>query len=307
MAVMTYTHRQVLDMIPEYLTARVRTFDPAAEALAKENGISRGALGTLSGVLTVGDGDRVERARISWRSPYAVKRPALEQGWAEIVSSGLAEAVDGGWRVRPPGIELAKELSRRIRAHVRALEVPAGAVRRAAGELGRIAARVPASAERAARAARVRSEAGEPASDLVSLSLAAQVLWSFRDDCHVAAWQAKGYEGPAFEVLSYVWSSPPDVSFTKIGGHRTIDDLEKALKPRQDRADIEGNVDALVRRGDLARDGAAVSITPQGQRTRDAVEDDTDRRFFAIWDLDDDAVARLGDDLRSIIDALPKA
>jgi len=135
----------------------------------------------------------------------------------------------------------------------------------------------------------------------------AQVLWAFRDDCHVGSWQAAGYEGPAFDVLSYCWSSPPDVSWTKIGGMHTLDDLAKALEAKQERADVESNVDALVRRGDLVREDGTVRLTAQGKRTRDAIEDDTDRRFFAIWDLDDAATARFGEDMRAVIDALPKA
>src|SRR5206468_2599082 len=57
----------------------------------------------------------------------------------------------------------------------------------------------------------------------------------------------------------------------------------------------------------LTRADGALRITPQGQRTRDAIEEETDRRYFAPWDLDDAGVARVGDDLRTVIDALPKA
>ena len=46
---------------------------------------------------------------------------------------------------------------------------------------------------------------------------------------------------------------------------------------------------------------------PKGKAARDAIEDETDRRFFAIWQLDDAATARLGEDLRAVIDELPKA
>jgi hypothetical protein len=306
MAVMTYTRRQVLDMLPEFLTKRLATFEPVADAYAKEVGISRGALGVLNGMLSLREGELLERARVAWRSPYAAKRPALEQAWAEIVSAGLAEAVPEGWRLSTRAIEIARESTRRVRAHVRGLTVPRDETRRAAADLGRLASRILSDAERAARIRRIRPHADEPASDAVALSLAAGELWAFRDDCHIPAWQARGYDGPAFEVLSFVWSSPSDVSWTKIGGHGTLDDLAKALAPRQDRADVGRSVDALVRRGDLARDGETVTITPQGQRARDAVEEDTDRRYFAIWDLDDAATARLGDDLRAVIDALPK-
>jgi hypothetical protein len=294
-------------MLPELLTKRLATFDPVADAHAKEVGLSRGAVGVLNGMLSLRDGDLLRRARFAWRSPYAVKRPALEKGWAEVVSAGLADPIQEGWRLSTRAIEIARESSRRVRAHVRGLALPRDATRRAATDLDRLAKRIPPDAQRAALIRRVRPHADEPPSDAVVLSLAASELWSFRDDCHIGAWQDAGYEGPAFEVLSFVWSSPPDVSWTKIGGHRTTLDLVKALAPRQDREDVERNVDALVKRGDLAREGDTVAITPQGQRARDAIEAETDRRYFAIWDLDDAATSRLGDDLRTIIDALPKA
>lgn len=307
MAVMTFTRRQIVDMLPEFLTKRSQTFDPEAKAFAKEIGISQTALTFLSATPTIRDGDLVARARYAWRSPYAAKRRALEQAWAEIVSAGLAEAVAEGWRLQPRAVELAEEINRRLRAHVRALGLPSDRTRRAADDLGRIAERIPPTAERAALVRRVLPPHDEPTSDAVTLSRAAQVLWSFRDDCHVGAWQASGYEGPAFDVLSYVWPGPSDMSWTKLPAVDSIDRLAKALEAKQDRADVERNADTLVTRGDLVREAGAVRITPQGQRSRDAIEAETDRRYFGIWDLDDAGTARLGDDLRLVIDALPKA
>jgi hypothetical protein len=307
MAVMTYTRRQIVDMLPELLTKRLATFGPKGAAFEAEIGLSKDAVSVLNGMLTLREGDRLDRRLFAWRSPYAVKRPALDKGWAEVVAAGLAEPIPDGYRLSPRAIEVALETSRRVRAHLRSLDVPAAPLGRATRTLGHLAERIPATAERAARVRRLRPPADEPRSDMVDLSRAANELWAFRDDCHVGAWQAAGYEGPAFEVLSYVWSSPADVSWTKIGGNRTTLDLVKALAPRQDREDIERSVAALVTRGDLARDGDGVTITPQGQRSRDGIEAETDRRYFAIWDLDDPATSRLGDDLRAVIDALPKA
>lgn len=307
MAVMTFTRRQVTDMLPEFLTRRLATLGPKSKARAAELGLSENALGQINNTLVVRDGDLVKRSTFVLRSPYALKRPLLEQGWSEVVAAGLAEATADGWRVGPRTIEIGLDMSRRIRDHVRGLPFPAEATQRAARTLWPVAERVPTSAARAAQVKRLTPGPDEPPSDAITLTRAAQILWAFRDDCHIPAWQEKGYDGPAFEALSFVWAGPGDVSHTKLPAVGSLDALEKALAPRQERADIEKNVDALVKRGDVVRTGDTVGITPQGQRTRDAIEEETDRRFFAIWELDDAATARLGDDLRTIIDALPKA
>jgi hypothetical protein len=293
-------------MLPEFLTKRLASFGPQRKAAAAEFGVSDDALGVLNGALAVRDGDVVKRSTYVFRSPYAVQRTLVETSWQELAAAGLADTMEGGWRLRPRGLEIAEELGRRLRTYVRGLPLPTEPTRRAASEVWRLAERVPQDAPRTELVRRLTPPPGEPASDAITLSRGAQILWGYRDDCHIPAWQAAGYEGPVFDVLSYVWSSPPDVTFTKIGGNRTFEDLAKALSARQPRADLERNVDALIRRGDVARDGDAVRLTTQGQHARDAIEDETDRRYFAIWDLEDAATARLGHDLRTVIDSLPK-
>ena len=307
MAVMALTRRQVVDMIPEFLSKRGIGYRLQGEAVAKELGISWTALLIFGGSFVDRDGDVVTRERYRWRSPYAIKS-ARASTWSEVVAAGLAEETPNGWRLTAQGAAAADEHPRRVVGYLATLALPAEPAHRAAADLDRMARRVPPTAERAARARRVWDVAsGEPASHARTLSDAAQILWAFRDDCHVAAWQARGYEGPAFDVLSYVWSSPTDVSYTKLPAVGSMDALAKALEAKQDRADVERNVEVLVRRGDLARDGDSVRIAPQGQKARDAIEEETDRRYFAIWDLDDAQTGRLGDDLRAVIDALPKS
>lgn len=304
----TYTRRQILDMIPEYLAKVGPLAGGATEMFAGRLGIPRMALTALFSGWVLREGDVLTRARSSERSPYIVNWAQRDEQWRLLRGAGLAEEVPQGWRITPRGTEAVMEQQRIVRSALRGLALPADAARSAAGDLSRLASRIPPDAPRASWMRR-RPGPGpdEPRSDAVTMTLDAGELWAFRDDCHIAAWRAKGYDGPVFDVLSFVWSSPPDVIWTKMGGHGTIEDLSKALEQRQGRADVERNVDELARRGDLARDGDAVSITPQGQRSRDSIEEDTDRRYFAIWDLDDAATARLGDDLRTVIDALPRA
>ena len=57
--------------------------------------------------------------------------------------------------------------------------------------------------------------------------------------------------------------------------------------------------------------GVAFRQHPIGRRPgigagrKSSIEAETDRRHLAIWDLDGAATARLGDDLRAVIDAIP--
>lgn len=306
-AAMTYTRRQIVDMLPEYLTKRSAGFGPAREALMKEAGVSTDVLGTLLTSLILVEGDKVRREMYEWRSPYPTKRPSVVDGWSKVVDAGLAEATPDGWRPRPQGIALAERAQRALRDHLRGLPLPADVVRRAADALEPIADRIPSDARRAALVRKLRPKGDEPTSDILRLNRSATELWYFRDDCHVRAWQAAGYRGPVFDVLSHLWSSPPDMQYTKLPGATSLDQLAKTLGQRQDRADVERAVQALVDRGDVAREGDAVRLTPKGQASRDAIEDETDRRYFAIWELDDAATSRLGEDLRTVIDALPNA
>jgi len=302
-AVVTFTRRQIVDMLPEFLTKRAAGFGPVREAFAKEAVVTVDVLMGLSSGLIFMDGDVVKRARYVWRSPYAVKR-GTDAGWATAVAAGMAEAVPDGWRLTPRAIELAEEVQRRFRAYVRGLPLPKEPVRRAADALEAIADRIPADAERVAMVRRLRPGPDEPTSDMLRLNRSAAELWSFRDDCHIAAWEGAGYTGPVFDALSFMWPGRPDMAWTKLPGATSLDALADAMKARQDRPDVERAVAALVDRGDVAREGDSVRLTAKGQAGRDAIEDETDRRYFAIWQLDDAATARLGDDLRAVIDAL---
>lgn len=307
MAVMTYTRRQVVaDLFPEFLSKRGQAFAPVAEAFARELGVPRTALGFAGSLALLEDGV-LRRERSRWRSPYAMKLPAVEEQWAESVRAGFAEALADGWRVTPRGHEIADEYQRRFRATLRAAPLPPAPTSSSARDLSHLASRIPATAKRAQLVKRLpHAPPTEPASPAVTLNRAITELWSFRDDCHIAAWRAAGYDGPTIDILTQVWPGTDDLTWATQGGVRSIDELAKALGTKQERADIEHNLDALVARGDLVREETHLRITDHGRLARDAIESDTDRRYFAIWDLDDAATARLGDDLRTVIDALPK-
>jgi hypothetical protein len=307
--VVTYTRRQVVaDLFPEFLTKRSQGVLAVAEAYAREVGIPRLALVYLSMAWQLRDGDAVRRDRFTWRSPYSTRQDVIDGHFRDLVAGGLAETAAGGWRITERGTAAVLESRRRVRARLREYDLPREATERAASSLRRVADRIPSDAERALTIKRLpHTDAGETPSAFVDLDRAVTELWNWRDDCHIAAWTAAGYDGPTVDVLTQAWSPPGDLTWATQSPRHTLDEVAKALEAKQGRAEAEQRVDALVRRGDLARDGDDVRITEQGQRARDGIEAETDRRFFAVWDLDDAATARLGDDLRAVIDALPKA
>lgn len=308
MAIAGLTRRQIVaDLFPEFLSRRSLPFIPKIDADASELGLSRAALLLLSGSLPLWEDGVMTRARSRWRSPYVSNEEPRERGWRELVQGGLAAEAPDGWRITARGMEVAHAYQRTFRAHLRDLPVPAEPTRRAAAEITRLASRLPADAERALLVRKLpQPEPHEQASAVVDLNRGVNELWGFRDDCHIAAWQAAGYDGPTVDILSQVWSSPGDLAWARIGGRPSVQEVLKALGTKQLSAEVDRRIEALIRRGDLTREDDALSITAQGQRSRDAIEAETDRRYFAIWDLDDTTTARLGDDLRAVIDALPK-
>lgn len=294
MAIATSTSRAIVaDLFPEFLTKRAQPFTPVAEERAKELGISRLALIHLGSGWISNEGGVVTRAFYHWRSPYLV-RQTYAQYWDEVVQAGFAEPADGGWRITSRGMDVGADHQRRFRAFLRTLPLPAEPTRRAAAALVPLAARIPPAARRAAIVRRVPVPADEPRSPAVDLNRTVNELWSWRDDCHIGAWEDAGYDGPTLDVLTQVWS-----------GKTTVEDVVKALEVKQERAGVERNLEVLVAKGEVSRDGDALGLTPRGKERRDAIEAETDRRHLAIWDLDEAATARLGDDLRAVIDAIP--
>ncbi|MEK7860860.1 MAG: hypothetical protein AAB284_05845 [Chloroflexota bacterium] len=294
MAIATSTPRAIVaDLFPEFLTKRAQPFTPVAEERAKELGISRLALIHLGSGWISNEAGVVTRAFYHWRSPYLV-RQTYAQYWDEVVQAGFAEPADGGWRITSRGMDVGADSQRRFRAFLRTLPLPAEPTRRAAAALVPLAARIPPAARRAAIARRVPVPADEPRSPAVDLDRTVNELWSWRDDCHIGAWEDAGYDGPTLDVLTQVWS-----------GKTTGEDVVKALEVKQERAGVERNLEVLVAKGEVSRDGDVLGLTPRGKERRDAIEAETDRRHLAIWDLDGAATARLGDDLRAVIDAIP--
>ncbi len=107
----------------------------------------------------------------------------------------------------------------------------------------------------------------------VQLEHALYALQRARDDAHMAAWRAAQFEGPAFDLLSRVWS----------GDASTVAELVERCRVRMGSEDVRRLVDELHRDGYLALDLPVVTITQHGRTVRDAIERETDRVYFAPW------------------------
>ncbi|MEK7327946.1 MAG: hypothetical protein AAB217_22095 [Chloroflexota bacterium] len=100
-------------------------------------------------------------------------------------------------------------------------------------------------------------------------------LAAYRDDSHIATWEAQDIEGHTWEVLTYLWrgqtAASADTLFEKLG-YRNI--------PRevfvQDLRDLES-------RGWAQEEAGEYRIAAEGKQIRDEAEALTNRYFFAPW------------------------
>ena len=124
-------------------------------------------------------------------------------------------------------------------------------------------------------------------------------LNAFRDDAHMAAWQAYRIDGAAWEAFTYLWR----------GDARTLDELCARLAMRghspRDYADALAD---LAARGWIVNSADGCPLTDEGRAVRETAEQATDARFFAPWAcLEVSERATLGTLLGDLRDGLPKA
>ena len=208
-------------------------------------------------------------------SAYRTTDDALRTTAAAGESAGLLSWADGRWSLTAKGTSAVSELRRAIDAHY-ASQVPI-----AKDELDRLAALLDAAYQAAAtstepvtrehtpRAARYRWQ--EPSSAMARLDAAIYGLWQVRDDCHVQAWRDAGLTGPALDVLTRVWKGEAATEAELIAKIAT-----------QRPEDVRAAVQQLRSAGHLTA-GPALELTPKGSATRERIEVETDRYFFAPW------------------------
>jgi hypothetical protein len=208
-------------------------------------------------------------------SAYRTTDDALRTTAAAGESAGLLSWADGRWSLTAKGKSAVGELRRAFDAHYASLTPIAK------DELDRLAtllddayraaaaAKEPATREHTPRGARYRWQ--EPSSAMARLDAAIYGLWQVRDDCHVQAWRDAGLSGPALDVLTRVWK----------GEAATEAELIAKISTQRPE-DVRAALQQLRAAGHLTA-GPALALTPAGTATRERIEAETDRYFFAPW------------------------
>jgi len=262
---------ELVPLFPDFLTKR-RTKFTLPLRLMDELGIDRPALFfAIGGVAPQGGG----RFSEMW-NPYATQWDQQHAASTAARDAGLVDERDGRWDLTPAGRELTKRVRREADAYLASLPSPLDNA-----ELGRLASLLGRAFEATAagldrrwhshipRAARTAGDGARH--PMVALENAVVGLWQARDDCHMAAWQEAGLDGPTLDTLTRIWrgeaSSVEDLA-AKLTSQRPADIAEQLTRLRRD---------GLVAAGDPPR------TTDKGAKARQAIEDETDRLFFTTW------------------------
>jgi hypothetical protein len=294
------TRRALVDLLPQYLTRRMRGWAELQSILDEADLVGPGRVVLRAIVMETDPGASMseDELRANLFNPYATLHSYLE-ALPALVKRGYL-ALDGDrYTVTPQGRALVERIERAGRAYLATLDLlPPDDLARLAETFAGIAARLWAAAEPAAKShqARVRrlpSTEGEPA--MVRLEEAVYALWMARDDAHNAAWRAGGFDGPAFDLLSRVWA----------GEAGAVAELTERVGGGQRPEDVERGLAALIDRGYLIAEGDALRLTAAGRAIRDAIEAETDRVYFAPWPPELADVEWVHNAFRTLCERLP--
>jgi Helix-turn-helix family len=290
--------RDLVDLLPQFLTRRMRGWD-GLQPLLGERGIARpDAVLLRAVVMETEPGAAMTEAelRANLFNPYGTVSPIFEVLPA-LVERGCLARHGQQYIATPEGRALIERIERAGRAYLATLDLLAPAdAERLADTFAEIASRLWAAPEPVVKAhqahvRRLPPTVGEPS--LARLDLAVYALWMARDDAHIAAWRHEGFDGPTFELLSQIWS----------GAASTRSALNERVGQRPE--DITRGLAALSERGYAIVEGDALRLTAAGQATRDAIETETDRIYFTPWPaLAPDEIAWLCEAFRALCERL---
>lgn len=261
---------ELVPLFPEFLTKR-RTKFTLPLRLVEELGIDRPALSFVIGAVAPQGGGRFGEM---W-NPYATQWDQHLPASSAARDAGLVDESNGRWDLTQAGRDLAKRVRREADAYLASLPspLPADDLARLASLLARAFDATAAGLERRwhshiPRAARMAGDGTHP---MVALENAIYGIWQARDDCHMAAWQEAGLDGPTLDTLTRIWRNEAS----------SVEDLVAKLTSQRP-ADIAGQL-ARLRRDGLVTAGDPPRTTDKGAKARQGIEDETDRLFFTAW------------------------
>ncbi len=264
---------ELVPLFPEFLTKR-RTKFTFPLRLMEELGIDRPALFFVIGGVAPQGGGRLGEM---W-NPYATQWDQYQAASAAARDAGLVHEKDGRWDLTPAGRDLMSRVRREADAYLASLPspLPGDDLMRLASLIGRAFEATAAALDERwqSHIARARRMAGDASKPMVALENAVNGIWQARDDCHMAAWRAAGLDGPTLDTLTRVWRNEATSEA----------DLASKLATQRP-ADVAAQLARLRREGLVAGDGAP-RTTDKGAKARQAIEDETDRRFFSPWPED---------------------
>ena len=260
----------LVPLFPEFLNKR-RTKFTLPLRLMEELKIDRPALSFVIGAVAPQGGGRYSEM---W-NPYATQWDQYLPASSAARDAGLVVEKSGRWDLTPAGRELVSRVRREADAYLASLPspIPADDLARLASRLARAFDAIVAGLDKRwhshiPRAARMAGDGTRP---MVALENAIYGIWQARDDCHMAAWQQAALDGPTLDTLTRIWRNEAS----------SESDLASKLTTQRP-ADLAGQLTRLRRDG-LVSAGDPPRTTDKGAKARQAIEDETDRLFFAPW------------------------
>lgn len=295
--------RELPPLMPQFLRRR-RVGLEAPQQIAAELGIGRPLLFTmlqLDHIAGIYDQDSVSHAQ--WRAydPYAV-RYGIAEPLEALEAKGLVLEDEAGLLTLSPearqAVEAAQQagveyVSKRNVLPIEDLTRLADALQRAsdAVEANPVMINTPGSHLKGYVAVGRFSQGVD--APMASIEQAILELWGARDDAHTTAWRAAEIEGPAFDVLSHIWS-----------GTNSLTQLVEVLQYKQTPDDLDSSLAWLAERELVERHGDELHITPAGALLREDIESETDRIYFEGWPFNVEEAEWVRDTLRAVVAGL---
>ncbi len=270
--------RTIVEHLSLFLQIRRRHWT-GLQTLLDQIHLSRSAfslLRALEGETVPGQTLTLQQMQDDLFNPYATRLPLLEH-LPLLAAHNYLRQRDEGYCVTEGGRSLINQIECAAREYIGSLpislSIPLPALAATLVELVHRAWHAPEPVIKAHQARTQRRLPVEGAPALVQVEWAILGLWEARDDAHMAAWRAYRLSGPVVDILSRIWSNEV----------QTLPGLMTALEASQWPADVEQGLLHLAQSGYISVSGDHVALTEQGQNTRDHIEAETDRIFFASW------------------------